>query len=204
MMLLIVPFAQAQHFEEVLQQSVTTFDSAKAENDRVTASNRLELIANKYPGKWAAAYYAAYSKAMIGVMEADNTNKDQYFDQADKYLEKAKTLATDNDENYVLAAMLASNRIGVDPQNRWQQYGQLFAENIQKAKAIRQDNPRLFYVQGLNSFFTPEQFGGGKKAALPYFEKSKTLYETETDSNILKPSWGKPGNTYFLIECQKQ
>src|SRR5882724_10343573 len=90
MMLLVIPFAQAQRFEEVLQPTVTTFDNAKAENDRIAASNRLELIANKYPDKWAAAYYAAYSKAMIGVNEADLTKKDQYFDQADKYLEKAR------------------------------------------------------------------------------------------------------------------
>jgi len=46
-------------------------------------------------------------------------------------------------------------------------------------------------------------FGGGKKAALPYFEKAATLFSKENDNDIVNHiSWGKAVNEHFLKEAQ--
>ena len=69
-------------------------------------------------------------------------------------------------------------------------------------KEINPDNPRMYYLQGTSKFFTPKAFGGGKKAALPYFEKAETLFAKEPGGDITKPYWGKQANTYFLAQCK--
>ncbi|SDL07036.1 hypothetical protein SAMN05421823_104295 [Catalinimonas alkaloidigena] len=202
LLVLVAHSALAQDFKATLEKTVTTFQRAQELQERLAASNRLELIANKFADQWAAPYYAAYSKALLGAMETDPIKKDQYLDQADQYLTKAQALTPDQDENFVLAAMIASTRIGVDPENRWQQYGKEFEQNLKKAKKLKEDNPRIYYLQGVSLLYTPEQFGGGKKAALPYFEKAATLFQQEPDDDITDPSWGEWPNTEYLKYCQ--
>jgi hypothetical protein len=200
---LIVDKVVAQSFEETLKSTFLQFDTTRAIDTKITASNRLELIANKYADKWTAPYYAAYSKTMLAIMEQDPAKKDQYLDAADQYLTKAMTLAPENDEVHVVAAMIASNRIGVDPQNRWKKYGKIFDTHIETAKKLRKDNPRIYLLQGLGLLYTPETYGGGKKRALPYFEKAQALYDQEKEGVIEKPFWGKPINALYLAQCQQ-
>jgi hypothetical protein len=83
-------------------------------------------------------------------------------------------------------------------------YGQIFSSNLEKAKEVNPENPRMYYLQGTSKLFTPKAYGGGKKVALPYFEKAKTLFEKESNDDITKPNWGKKHNEGFLAECMKE
>ena len=137
-------------------------------------------------------------------MEKDAAKRDAYLDEADKEREEAVSiLKKENDETYVLAAMIANMRMAVDPMNRWQKYGKIFSDNLESAKEVNPENPRMYYLQGTSKFFTPKQFGGGKKAALPYFEKAQGLFEKQASGDIMKPYWGKDKNTYFLGLCNQ-
>ena len=78
----------------------------------------------------------------------------------------------------------------------------LVTENLAKAKELNPDNPRIYYLQGTSKRFTPKMFGGGKKAALPYFEKAETLFAKESSDDITKISWGKQINAEFLKEAR--
>ena len=104
----------------------------------------------------------------------------------------------------MLAAMIANARMVVDPMQRWQKYGKLFSDNLASAKEVNPDNPRMYYLQGTSKFFTPKAFGGGKKSAMPYFEKADGLFAKQTSKDIPKPYWGKDKNSYFLAECKKE
>src|SRR5690606_31425081 len=110
-------------------------------------------------------------------------------------------LGKNNDETYVLSAMIANARMAVNPRSRWQKYGKIFEENLDKARELNADNPRIYYLQGTSKFFTPKMFGGGKKAALPYFEKADGLFAKESTDDIADPYWGKINNDYFLGMC---
>jgi hypothetical protein len=63
------------------------------------------------------------------------------------------------------------------------------------------NNPRLYYLQGMTLFNTPEQFGGGKDKAKPVFEKSVALFKT-AQSKELYPDWGKDQAEQMLARCQ--
>jgi hypothetical protein len=195
--------AYAQNFTDVLRTQVQAFEEAKDLAGKTAVSKQLETLVASYPNEWAASYYAAYSTIVIAFFEPGATKKDQLLDQAEKYLAQARKLAPRNDEIPVVAALGASARMSVDPETRWQQYGTVYEENLQQAKSLRPENPRIYYLQGLSAMYTPEMYGGGKRAALPHFEKADSLFGKETEKDIRKPFWGKADNASHLAQCRE-
>lgn len=196
---------KAQEFQEPLKKTFIAFDTTQDVQKKIEQSNKLTMIAKKWPSEWAPHFYNAYSKAMLSYMETDEKKRDAYVDEAEKELgEAVGILGKDNDETYVMAAMIANARMAVDGRNRWQKYGKIFDENLEKAKAINEGNPRIYYLKGTSKFFTPKMFGGGKKAALPYFEKADGYFAKETDADMAKPFWGKNQNAYFIAQCKTE
>ena len=197
--------AFGQSFEDALKSTFTEFESDSTFIDKLSAGNRFELIAQKWDDQWIAHYYAAYSQVILSYMEKDEAKRDLYLDKADKQSEKLKSLLkTDNDEVYVLTAMIANARLAVKPMARYKKYGDIFNENIEKAKGMRPENPRIYLYQAMSLYHTPKIFGGGPKAALPYFEKAEGLYKNENGEDIMKPYWGKKLNAEMLSTCEKE
>ncbi|XZF13031.1 hypothetical protein ACTHGU_14690 [Chitinophagaceae bacterium MMS25-I14] len=191
--------AMAQNFTDVLQKNFIAFDTTWNQEKKIEAGNKLGLIAKKFDKEWLAPYYAAYAKVNVSYNETDGAKKDALLDEAQTYIDQAVSiLGKDNDETYVVKAMIANARIGVEPQKRWQKYGSVFNENLDKAKELNADNPRIYVLRGISKFYTPKMFGGGKKAAMPYFEKANTLFAKRTDMDITKPYWGKQMNEHFI------
>lgn len=196
---------QAQDFKTVLEKTFIAFDTTWDQAVKVEQANKLSLIAKKWDNEWSAHYYVAYSKVVLTYQEKDAVKRDAMLDEADKEREDAVTiLKKENDETYVLAAMIANSRMGVDPMQRWQKYGPIYKENISNAKELNPNNPRMYYIEGTTKFFTPKGFGGGKKAAMPYFEKADDLFSKETTTDITTPHWGKKSNDYFIGLCKKE
>ena len=201
--------AKAQDFKPVLEKTFMAFDTTWDQNAKVEQSNKLSLIAKKWDAEWVTHYYAAYSKIALTYQEKDGPKKDAYLDEADKQLEDAVSiLKKQNDETYVLGAMIANGRIGVDPMARWQKYGGIFSGDLESAKDINADNPRMYLEQGISKFYTPKAYGGGKKAAMPYFEKADALFAKEAGTpaanDITMPHWGKATNNYFIGLCKQE
>jgi hypothetical protein len=196
--------AQAQNFKDLLVKTYLAFDTTQDQQQKVEYSNKFDLLAKKFPDEWAAHYYNAFSKAVLSYNEKDEATRDAWLDEAEKERDEAVALLKkENDETYVLAAMIANARLAVKPQARWQKFGKIFDEDLAKAKELNPDNPRIYYLQGVSKRFTPKMFGGGKKAALPYFEKAATLFSKENDNDIVNHiSWGKAVNDHFLKEAQ--
>lgn len=196
--------AIAQDYKDVLDKTFTSFDTTWDQTRQMEASNKLALIAKKWDNEWTAHYYLAYSKIVLTYMEKDNAKKEAWLDEAEKELGDAiSILKKESDETFVLAAMIANTRMGIDPMNRWQKYGPIFRENLEKAKDINPDNPRMYYLTGVSKFYTPKAYGGGKKAAQPYFEKAEELLAKEGSKDILQPHWGKGNTDYFLKQCNE-
>ncbi len=194
--------AQAD-YNETLKKTFLAFDTTMDMQKKVEAGNKLTLISKKYSKEWTAHYYNAYSKAQLSYMEQDAAKKDAYADEANsEVLEAISLLGKENDETYVMSALAANAKMAVDPQKRWQKYGKIFDENLEKAKAANENNPRIYYLKGTSKFFTPKMFGGGKKSALPYFEKASTLAANEPETDMAKPFWGKRQTEWFLQQCK--
>lgn len=204
-LLLIFPIFdfQSQTLEDKLTALFLEFDTTQVFSAKMAASSKLELLANMESENYAVNYYAAYAKAMISYMEKDKERKDMFLDVADTFLERVKQLQPKNEETFILGALLANARLVVDGGSRWKQQGDIFNANIESAKTINPNNPRIYHLKGVATFFTPKMFGGGAKNALEYLEKAKTLFATQVSGNILIPFWGEKRNLYFISECTK-
>jgi hypothetical protein len=190
-------------FKTPLKATWTAFDTTMAPEGKLQAANKLVLISKKWKDEWSTHFYNSLSKTILSYEEKDAKKHDAMLDEAEKErAEAVSILGKENDETFVLAAMVANSRMAADPMNRWQVYGKKFQDALESAKAINPNNPRMYYMKAVSTYFTPKAFGGGKKAAKPYFEKAATLYEKETEDDITKPYWGRRINAYFLAQCE--
>jgi hypothetical protein len=195
---------RAQNLEESLSKTLMKMDSAQNLSDMMSISAQFDMIASKWENEWSSNYYAAYAKTIVSFIVQDNKKKDLFLDEADKYLEKIKTIDSQNDETWVLAALIINARISVDGQNRGMQYGGVFNQNLSKAEKINPDNPRIYYLKGTSLFYTPEMYGGGKAMAKPLLEKAKELFAKEVKTSVLKPVWGEKQNLDYLKQCDEK
>ena len=118
--LLPISLVISQTMEEALSKTFTQLETDTTYQDKLASTNRLELIANKWPDHWATHYYTAYAQMQITFFEPDIKKKDAWLDKAEGHLNKAKDLTgIPTDEWEILAANMASSRLSVDPQNRW-------------------------------------------------------------------------------------
>jgi hypothetical protein len=200
---LAVPKVKAQDLNASLTDAYKSLTTATAMGGLMTANNKFNLIATKWPNQWAANYYAAYSNAYISTKETDPKRKDQLLDIAENYVAKMNSLDGGSGESLVLTAYVAYARFLVDPRNRWQKYLGLMNANLEKAKRVNPDNPRIYYLEGVPEFNKPKLFGGGKDVAKPYFEKAKALFAAQQSTDITKPYWGEKENAKYLELCNQ-
>jgi len=167
----------------------------------MAANNKFDLIAAKWGSQWAANYYAAYSAAFISLHETDQKRRDQLLDMADKYVDKMNGINAAGDESLVLTAYDAYARYIIDPPNRWQKYLTLMNTDLDQAKKVNPNNPRVYYLQGVPLFDRPKTYGGGHDVAKPYFEKAKELFARQTTADASKPYGGEKENAAYLAKC---
>ena len=205
LLLLFVPVClKAQTLEESLSKTLMNMDSVQNLSQMMSVSAQFDMIASKWENEWSSNYFAAYAKVISSFIVQDNKKKDLFLDEADKYLGKVKTIDSQNDETWALAALITNARISVDGQNRGMQYGGIFNQNLSKAEKINPDNPRIYYLKGTSLFYTPEMYGGGKAQAKPLFEKAKELFAKESKTSVLKPVWGEKQNLDYLKQCNEK
>jgi hypothetical protein len=195
---------KAQNLEEGLSKTLMKMDSVQNLSQMMSISAQFDMIVSKWEDEWSSNYYAAYAKTITSFIVQDNKKKDLFLDESDKYLEKIKTIDSQNDETWVLAALIVNARISVDGQNRGMQYGGIFNQYLSKAEKINPDNPRIYYLKGTSLFYTPEMYGGGKAMAKPLFEKAKGLFAKEAKTSVLKPIWGEKQNLDYLKQCDEK
>jgi hypothetical protein len=91
----------------------------------------------------------------------------------------------------------------VDPQSRYMTYGPESSGMIEKSKTLDPTNPRPVLLQAENTFYTPEQFGGGKDAAKPLFDQASKLDAAFKPETEISPNWGHGALGYFLSQYNK-
>jgi hypothetical protein len=164
-------------------------------------ANRFERIAAAEPKEWLPKYYAAYSNVILGFVGSSINEKDQYLDKAGALLKEAEAIVgKPNDELQILKAYQSQIHLAADPMNRWQADGAKFTEYLESAKSINPENPRIYYLEGSSLFFTPEEYGGGKKAAKPLLEKATQKFAAFKPETNIHPAWGKMETEWMLSQ----
>ncbi|MEO6453197.1 MAG: hypothetical protein ABIN97_03955, partial [Ginsengibacter sp.] len=189
-------------YTATMKKNITMLDSAFQKGNFAELANTFERIGDAEKTQWLPYYYASYATVMNGFINQDKSKSDGIADKAEQLIMKAETIAgKENSETDVIKSMIASIHMMVDPQTRWQQYGEASASNIEKAKQLDPSNPRPVYLEGQSKFYTPESFGGGKAPAKILFEKAMAMFDAFKPNSELDPTWGKASTQYFLSMC---
>jgi len=203
--LLVAMVSQAQNEKYVaaMKGNLSKFDSAKTTADFESMAATFIRIGDAEKNQWLPYYWAGLTLTNIGWNDK-NTDKDALAIRILALYEKAEALVKDSiDQSEILSLrnMAATQQMMVDPQNRFMSYGRQAAGYLQKGLQLNPNNPRLYYLQGMSVFNTPEQFGGGKAKAKPVFQKSVDLYKSEK-VKPLYPHWGQEQAVQMLAQCQ--
>jgi len=160
-------------FTAAMQSKLAIMDSARDVNSLKDLSAAFERIADAEKTQWLPYYYAALcdvnagNVAMTGggaVSMGNNSDKtDPLADRAEDMLNKAEALSKDNSEIFVVKKMIATLRLMGEPMNRYMTYGPEGAQALDAAKKLNPDNPRIYVLEGMDKYYTPEQFGGSKE-----------------------------------------
>jgi len=191
--------AQSDKYDPAMKNGLALMDSAKTVGDLQNVASVFERIGDAEKTQWLPYYYAALAQSSIG-WRPEVKDKDANAEKIKALLAKAEAIET-NSELLVVENMMATQQMMVDPQTRWQTYGQQAGTALQKGMKLDPNNPRLYYLQGMSLFNTPPQFGGGKDKAKPVFEKAIELYKS-AQPKPLYPRWGQKQAQDQLALCQ--
>ncbi|MCE6988384.1 hypothetical protein [Dyadobacter sp. CY323] len=197
--------AQNEKYMQAMQdgiQALKGIDRTKPDVKTLQdVSNRFERIASAEPKEWLPKYYTAYCNVILGFVGSSLDEKDQYLSKANALLKEAEAIVgKPNDELLILKAYQSQIHLAADPMNRWQTDGETFKENLDAARAVNAENPRIYYLEGSSLFFTPEEYGGGKKVAKPVLEKAKQKFSAFKMDSPIHPDWGLMETDWMLSQ----
>ncbi len=213
----IAAHAQSDKYVSAMKQSLSMMDSAKSAADLESAVASFQRIGDAEKTQWLPYYWAALALTSEGwkyFPQATGTVELKVSDlsgtitslasRINALADKADALATDDSaksEILTIRNMAATQQMLVDPQSRYMTFGAQAASDLQKAQTLNSSNPRVYYLQGMALFGTPEQFGGGKAVAKPLFQKAVDFGKAE-QVKPLYPHWGLEMSVPMLAACQ--
>jgi tetratricopeptide (TPR) repeat protein len=203
-MILLSVFCKANDaYQKAMSQSIEKLFQAKTIPEYVEIANQFERISQIEKAEWLPLYYASFSYIMISFQEAENAKKDQYLDQAQKYLDQAMAIESNESELYMLQGFLYPSRINIDPMARGMLYMGKMNESLDKALALNPDNPRVYYLRATMTYHMPEAYGGGAAKALPLYQTATKKFQIFKPKTELHPNWGKELNETDLKKIQE-
>ena len=213
----VAAHAQSDKYTDAMKQSLSMFDSAKSAADLENAAASFQRIGDAEKTQWLPYYWAALTLATEGwkyYPDAKGVTQVKVSDlsgtltalasRINALADKADALATDDaakSEILTIRNMAATQQMLVDPQSRYMTFGAQASSDLQKAQTLNPNNPRVYYLQGMALFGTPEQYGGGKAVAKPLFQKAVDLGKAE-QVKPLYPHWGLEMSVPMLAACQ--
>jgi hypothetical protein len=205
-LVVLIPMALAQVPNEKLaaatKSALTAYQAAKTPDEVQQVANQWERIAAAEPKEWLPAYWAAYTNLMLHYRAKDEKVSEAALEKTGEWIEKSEKLAGKNDEVAILTAWYYQAKLGASPATGWMLYGGKITRNIEKAKLLNPENPRIYLVEGQNLFYTPSAFGGGKDKALPLFKAGEEKFAKFVPVSDLHPNWGRGELKKYLAECE--
>lgn len=164
--------------------------------------NGFERIAKAEKSQWLPYYYAGLSQVWHAFILNDPAQFDALADKAATFLSAAENLVQGESELAMLAAMVGTLRMAVDPMSRFMQYSARINQHLEQAKQLNPGNPRPYMWQGQSLLRTPEQFGGGCKTAGPLLEEALRRFQAFQPASPLHPVWGQSQTEQLLATCK--
>jgi tetratricopeptide (TPR) repeat protein len=193
---------QDDRYRSAIKTGLGQLSAARQSSEYIAAANHFERIAGAEKNQWLPVYYASYCTLIAGIVTEDKDVKDQYFDKAMTLAGRAGELSPENSEIYTLQGYIEYMKLSVNPMARMS-YMKASKKSLEKAIELDPANPRAYFVQAQNTFYTPSIFGGGKKSAKPLFEQAIAKYNAFRPANDILPDWGFARAKKLLEECNQ-
>lgn len=198
--LLVATVVNAQSkFEDAMTKGLAQMKDAKTASDYTDVSSFFERVADAEKTQWLPYYYAGMSLYLSAWIDK-SADKDKIADKCKDFITKGQAIEN-NADLYCLVQQVAILQLMVDPMSRWQTYGAQAKAALADATKADPNNPRIYYLQGMTTFNTPEAYGGGKTLAKPMFQKSVDLFKTYVPKPFY-PNWGKEEAEKMLEQCK--
>ena len=197
-------FAQSEQYVAAMESAISRMDTTEAIEDWKTVVNTFERIGQAEEEEWLPQYYQAYSHIRMAITHMQQQNMVECeinIEASQKALDKAKKLAGKNSEIVTLQGYIYQGRIWSNPQQNGPVYSPKASQAIQQAMQMEPGNPRPHHLMGQNLYFTPAQWGGGAKVALPHLKKADEAFENFEPKSSIHPSWGKVFNDWLLEQA---
>ena len=205
----LATFAQSEKYLKAMEANVAALDSTRSADAFQDLANSFERIAEAEKTQWLPYYYAALSTVNAGYfltggqMGGMADKLDPIADKASQLLSKAESISANNSEIFIVKKMIATLRLMADPMSRYMQYGPQAAQALETAKKLNPENPRVYYLEAQDKYFTPEQFGGIKTEAVKLFEMALQKFESFKPESSIHPAWGRRATQHFLTQAKK-
>ncbi len=176
------------NIEQKVAMAFAKGNISKTDNDLVALKESL-LALNKKRENSIIVYwysYACYYHSILSMITNDLKKAEDVLDEGIGVLDEVDPKTS---EHYALLALMKSFSIKFAAGIRVPFISASVKSNAEKAVELDSLNLRAYYVLGSNDFYTPEQYGGGKKAE-EYFIKTIQL-KNQSVKNPYLPSWGK-------------
>lgn len=194
-------FLAQSKYEMLMATRVADIEMPRTIAASTALSEEFLEIANDEKSKWQAYYYASLVTVQKGIelFRANELDKlDEVADAAQIMLDKANNLSANNAEIYILQKIILNLRIMVNPVERYLEFGEESEQNLNKARKIDPENPRITLLEAQEIYFMPQEYGGSKEEGLKLFEKAINQINTYPKKSEFYPSWGKVDAEYFL------
>ena len=199
----LITFAQSEKYTNAMKKNIALLDSAFAKPDNfLSMANTFERIGTTEKTEWLPFYYAAYCRVNYAFMQKDPSGNDPIAEKATALINTADSLQPNNSEISCVKSMIASVQMLVNPQQRFMQYGAASQKEMQKAMQQDPTNPRPYMLKGQSLKYTPEQFGGGCKNAMPQLEIAMEKFTSFKAVSEIYPSWGKNYTGDIIKQCK--
>ena len=199
----LITFAQSEKYTNAMKKNIALLDSAFAKSDNfLSMANTFERIGTTEKTEWLPFYFAAYCRVNYAFMQKDPSGNDPIAEKATALINIADSLQPNNSEISCVKSMIASVQMLVNPQQRFMQYGAASQKELQKAMQQDPANPRPYMLKGQSLKYTPEQFGGGCKNAMPQLEIAMEKFTSFKAVSEIYPSWGKSYTGDIIKQCK--
>lgn len=200
---LFVGFATAQNdqYHNAMSDAIIAMNQAKSVTEFQNAANTFDRIGQVATSEWLPPYYSAYTNMTAGWISLQNEeykNYDKYISASQEAVKKAKEIAPDQAEIYILEAYLYQAKIMRNPMINGPRFSSTIEKLLNQAKEMDPNNPRAYYLLGQQWLNMPAFFGGGKDKAIPAFETAAKKFDSFQLASDLHPNWGAKANASIL------
>jgi hypothetical protein len=193
--------APSEKYVKAMEALVPSVDTTHSMEGLANLANSFERIANAEKTQWLPFYYAALCNISMANMYFTMQQPDKIdplMDKAEPMLNKAEELEKNNSEIFCLKKMFNTGKMMADPMSRFMIYGAAASEALEEAKRLDPENPRVYLQEGIDKYYTPEQYGGSKEEGKKLFQEAAKKMETFKPASSIHPSWGASQIKYFL------